>query len=189
MTCGLSWAEFDALFQRFADSPTSTTVFRWEAHPRYAIPTDEPSLVAFREGTPRPERSVRTSPWLARIATSTVAGKSWTRVRHVSDSTDEYLRWELVAYVESQAVGERILLTDDDIVTKHPDAWRFCGTNQDDNYAAVMHYTDEGAVDDIEYVHDPDRLERMDELRAVVEPNAFALNIWLATRRGVNGAA
>jgi hypothetical protein len=190
VTADLSWAEFDDAFQRFADSPTSTTVFRWEARAFYSIPADEPSLVAFRTGAPRPERSVRTSPWLARIATSTAAGKEWLRVRHVADATDEYLRWELLAYVESQAVGERILLTrDPERAAWLPDFWLFDGDDPADRYAVVMHYADDGTVDWLEYVTDRDRLVAYHVLRDAVVPGAVELNAYLAPRREVSGAA
>jgi hypothetical protein len=54
--------------------------FRLETLSTYAVPAEE-GLRAFRLGLPRPERSVRTSSWLRRIADTTAAGKSWRRVR------------------------------------------------------------------------------------------------------------
>ena len=64
---------------------------------------------AFRRGLPRPERSVRTSPWLARIALTTLEdGRAWQRVRIVDEPLSDYTRYELAGYVESQAAGEEI---------------------------------------------------------------------------------
>jgi hypothetical protein len=54
--------------------------FRLETLSTYAVPAEE-GLRAFRLGLPRPERPVRTSSWLRRIADTTAAGKSWRRVR------------------------------------------------------------------------------------------------------------
>lgn len=186
MTTGLTPAEFDQLFQQFADSPTSTTVFRWEARQHYAIPRDEPSLVAFREGTPRPERSVRTSPWLARIAASTVAGKEWARVRRPADN--EYFRWELLAYVESQAAGERILLADAPAY-QLPDFWLFLGTAPTDRYAIVMHYDDAGVPVEFEYVDHPDTIAEYERIAGELLALGQRLNDFLASGGGVTGAA
>jgi Family of unknown function (DUF6879) len=69
-------------------------------------------IAAFLRGEPRPEWSVRTSPWLARIAARTAAGRSWRRVHVVRLPLSDYLRYELVGYVESQACGEQIRITD-----------------------------------------------------------------------------
>ncbi|MGH8571998.1 MAG: DUF6879 family protein, partial [Gammaproteobacteria bacterium] len=48
--------EFDALFDRF-----EVSAFHLETHQDYAIEEEDKRLRAFREGLPRPERSVRTS--------------------------------------------------------------------------------------------------------------------------------
>lgn len=191
MTAGLTATEFDELFQRFADSPTSTSVFRWEARQYYAIPSDEPSLVAFREGTPRPERSVRTSPWLARIATSTDAGKDWSRLRYIAEPLTEYVRWELLAYVESQAAGERILIrTGAAAQPSRVDFWVFDGTEPADRYGILMHYEDDGTPIEFEYVDRPDAVAQM-QLTAedLVADGSTPLNAWLAARQGATGAA
>ena len=65
---GLAPAEFDALFNSFG-----TDVVRLEALPFYAVGgTEQQRLDAFHARRPRPLRNVRTDPWLARIAVSTV---------------------------------------------------------------------------------------------------------------------
>ena len=188
MTTGLTGPEFDACFQRFADSPTSTTVFRWEGLQHYAIAADEPSLVAFREGTPRPERSVRTSPWLARIAASTIAGKRWTRVRWVSEPLIEYVEWEMYAYVESQAVGEEITFVPEREYDL-PDFWVFDGTGPDDRRAILMHYDGYGVPGEFEYVDDEHRVADLLTAARELYQDATPLNVYLALRRGVAGAA
>jgi len=194
VTTGLTPDEFDGLFQRFADSLTSTSVFRWEARQHYAIPKDEPSLVAFREGTPRPERSVRTSPWLRRIAASTVAGKKWTRVRVLTEPLSEYVRWELLAYVESQAAGERILVTtefnrDEFAADLLPDFWVFDGDRPADQYAILMHYDETGVPVEFEYRDDPEGLAVWLQESWELADSATPLNQYLAPRRVVSGAA
>jgi hypothetical protein len=75
---------------------------------------------------PRPERSVRTSPWLRRIAVTTVAGKRWQRVHIVEHLLSEYLCYEIEGYVES-ATGEEISIADraahPDLARLGPDFW------------------------------------------------------------------
>jgi hypothetical protein len=49
-------------------------------------------LRAFREGLPLPEQSVLTDPWLAQVARTALAGKTWDRVRIVDRPLTEYQR-------------------------------------------------------------------------------------------------
>lgn len=187
MRSGLTSEEFDELFGRFADSATSRSVFRWEALQQYQVAADDPSLRAFREGTPRPERSVRTSPWLARIATSAAAGKRWSRVRYVDEPLTEYVRWELLAYVESQAAGEQILVTRE--TSGLVDFWLFDGAEPKDRYAVLMHYDETGAAVEFEYCDDPEALAGWRQAAGKLTDGATPLNTYLAGRREVSGAA
>jgi hypothetical protein len=100
--------QFDALFDQFQH-----TAFRLEAQPSYDVGGSEvAALAAWREGRPRPERSVRTQPWLARIAATTAQGKTWRRLRVLDDPLTEYQRYQLTSgsYQESQACGDETLL-------------------------------------------------------------------------------
>ena len=191
MTAGdpadLTSGEFEELFQRFAQSPTATSAFRWEARQYYLIPWDEPSLVAFQTGTARPERSVRTSPWLARIATSRAAGRDWSRVRHVVEPLSEYVRWEMVSYVESQAAGERILVTIGNSVPTDADYWLFDGDDIGDRYAIVMHYAEDGAPERFELTTDHRRFEELSRYRDGLLAEAIPLNEYLARDCGRSG--
>lgn len=111
--------DFDALFDTFTH-----TAYRLECLPTYAVPAEDATVQAFREGTARPERSVRTSPWMRRIAVSTAAGKSWSRTRVIDTPLTEYQQISLPAYVESQAVGEQIAVAErDDVGDLGPDFW------------------------------------------------------------------
>jgi hypothetical protein len=189
MAPGLSADQFDELFRHFADSPTSTAVWRWEGRQSYAIPSDEPSLVAFRDGTPRPGRSVRTSPWLARIATSTAAGKLWRRVRPVTEPLSEYVQWELLAYVESQAAGEEIRVLPVDGMTGPEDVWVFDGDTTNDRYAIVMHYDADGSPLRFELVTGEGRVRNYLTMVGGLFDDALPLNAYLAPQRLVSGAA
>lgn len=185
MTRSLNHRQFDGIFERFASAPTSTSVFRWEGLQHYAVDYDEPSWKAFREGTPRPDRSIRTDDWLARIARSTLAGKDWSRVRHVVEPVSDYVRWELTAYSESAPVGEQIGIIRrlPDSVVSLPDFWLFDGETDDDRHAIVMHYSAAGEPVDFDYRDDRADLGEFhtfaDQLRRLAEP----LNVYLARGR------
>jgi hypothetical protein len=170
---------FDALFDTFTDR-----TFRLETLQAYAVSSEDARLRAFREGTPRPERSVRTDPWLRRIAVSTAAGKSWGRVHVVTRPVTEYLRYELVSYVESQAVGEQIGIVDggDHPLLASPDFWLF-DWDTDHTQAVVMHYSPDGRIQDREHVTDPTRLDQLNTARRAAQRDAVPLNTYLAVTR------
>lgn len=173
---GLNSAAFNALF----DS-AHRSVFRWEAHPLYAVPGDDASMAAFRAGTPRPERSVRTSPWLRRIAvqsTREVEPVDWWRVRVMGDPLSEYDHWSLLAYVESQAAGEQVRVIDPGRL-ESDDFWLIdAGTPH--AVAVVMHYDGEGRLLERERVTDRQRLEELAAVCAAATTLSVPLNVWLA---------
>jgi hypothetical protein len=130
--------EFNAAFDSF-----QVSAFRLESLQTYAVSAEDARLRAFREGLPRPERSVRTSPWLHRIAATTIAGKAWSRVRLVHHPLTEYTRYEMIGFVESQAVGDQIRIVD---LNRHPqlsdlgpDFWLF-DAGEPDEFAIIMRY-------------------------------------------------
>lgn len=182
---GLDYAAFDAVFDDFAESPTATAVFRWEGLQHYDVDYDEPSWRAFREGTTRPDRSIRTDPWLARIARTTLAGKRWERIRYIVEPPTDYTRWELLAYGESAPVGEEIgIILDLPASSYHlPDFWVFDGDDRADRRAVIMHYGYGGEPIEFELRDDPEQVSALytaaDQLRALAEP----LNAYLARRR------
>lgn len=181
--------QFFDVFDRYAASPSSTTVFRWEGLQVYDVDYDDPSYTAWHQGTERPERSVRTDPWLARIAASTLDGKRWTRVRYVTEPLTDYTAWELVAHAEAQAAGERILITLTPLGQTLTDFWLFDGA-PDDRCAVLMHYDASGAPTAFEYTDDPEMLRTLASTAARLETSAIPLNAYLArSRAGVSGAA
>jgi hypothetical protein len=173
--------EFDALFDRFR-----LTVARLEALPAYDVGGQEAVRIqAFREGRPRPVRSVVTDPWLARIAVSTItAGKRWTRVRVVDDPLTDYQRYQLTSHQEAQAVGEQVLIAPRSVVGDvGPDFWLF-DESEPDAHAVVMRYDAQGHWLGASVVTDLDEAHRLgDRLRAVTA-SAVPLNDFLAVARG-----
>ena len=145
--------DFNATFDSFR-----TSAFRLECRQTYKINIEDARLRAFRQGKPRPERSIRTDPWLRRIAETTLAGKSWSRVRLIQRPLTEYTRYELISFVESQAVGEQIQILDldehPDLTTLGPDFLLF-DAGEPDQSAIALHYDDEGSVLGYEHI-DPE---------------------------------
>jgi hypothetical protein len=166
---------FDSLFDAF-----TYTAYRWEGLPAYAVSVEDASLRAFVDGTPRPERSVRTSPWMARIAVSTANGKQWSRTRIVDQPLTEYQRYQLMSYVESQAVGEQIALVDRaDLAVDGPDFWLF-DADTEHAHAVLLHYTPAGALDRFESVHDPAALTGLRGRMSAARGASHPLNEFLA---------
>lgn len=164
--------QFDTLFDQIA-----STAERLEARPAYHVPGEAALLNAWRHGEPRPERSVRTSPWLARIAVTTAtAGKVWSRIRVVDDPMTDAQRYALEAYRESQAAGERIFLAPRMAVeVDGPDFWLL-----DRRLAVLMHYHPDGQLDRRELVEDQEVVSECARQFDQLAARAVALNVFLA---------
>ncbi|MPZ65718.1 MAG: hypothetical protein GEU83_09465 [Pseudonocardiaceae bacterium] len=157
-----------------------------------ALRQEDEGFRAFREGTPRPERSVRTNPWLRRVAVTTVAGKQWQRVHIVAHPLTEYLRYEIVSYVESAAAGEEIRIADraahPDLAALSSDFWLF-DIESDHAFAVLMHYDQDGHVLDFEHTDDPGTLQRCRAQRDLALQHSVGLNTYLATERATGQVA
>jgi hypothetical protein len=173
-------SDFDALFDSFTHS-----AYRLEALPSYAVSREDAFMRSFLEGTARPERSVRTSPWMRRIAVTTAAGKVWTRTRVHDIPLTEYQRFQLLAYVEALAVGDRTSLVARSAVGNlGPDFWLF-DAETDHPFAAVMHYTDDGEFEGFEHVAGATRISMLTSVRRRVEAHEVPLLEFLASHRAV----
>lgn len=166
--------DFDALFDTFTHS-----AYRLETLPAYAIPREDASYRAFLDGTARPERSVRTSSWMRRIAITTAAGKVWTRTRVLDTPPTDYQRFQMPAYLESQTVGDRTSLVDRGIVGDlGPDFWSF-DHGTDHARVAVMRYGADGEFEGFDLVTDHDRIAEFAERRRLAEAHAVPLAEYL----------
>ena len=151
--------DFAACFDEFRVS-----AFRLETLRQYAVPAEDERIAAFRERRPLPERSVRTSPWLRRIAETTAAGKHWSRVHVVDVPLSEYVRFEMVTYRESAQAGEDIRITDrradPALDALQTDFWLF-DAETDHPFAALMQYNADGHYVDAAGDERPHRHRRM----------------------------
>jgi uncharacterized protein DUF6879 len=172
--------EFDQLFNRF-----TATAFHLETHQAYAVSEEDERLRAWRDGRPRPERSVRTSPWLQRIASTTIAGKRWSRVHLIKEPLSEYLRYQLVGYVESQAVGEEIRLASineyPELAGLGPDMWLF-DSGTPGAFGVQLDFDEFGHLIDIVSV-DVDGVVELELERDLALDYSVSLAEYLATRQ------
>ncbi|MGH3767136.1 MAG: DUF6879 family protein [Pseudonocardiaceae bacterium] len=173
--------EFDLLFDRFEAS-----AFHLETHQTYAMSEEDERLKAFREGLPRPERSVRTSPWLRRVAVTTAVGKQWGRVHIIEHPLSEYLRYELIGYVESQAAGDVIGLADcgmhPELVDLGPDFWLFDhGTSA--AFGVLLHFDHSGHLLDIASVTDSAGVAELERQRKLAMDRSVSLADYLAGQK------
>lgn len=170
--------DFEACFDTFR-----STAFRLETLQHYDAPAEYERIAAFREGGPLPERSPRTSPWLHRLAETTAEGKRWSRVRIVERPLSEYVRFELVTYLESQRAGEDIHLTDRQA---HPglqdlraDFWLFdAETSQP--VAALMEYDQQGRYLGAAVTSDPETVRACTASRDLALRHSVPLATYLA---------
>lgn len=162
----------------------TSSAFRLECLPAYRAASEEAALADFLAGKPKHERSIRTEPWLARIALTTlIQDKSWSRVHIVDLPLSDYLRFEFASYVESQAAGEQIRIIDR---AKHPevadlrqDFWLF-DADTDAPFGHVQRYADDGTYLGADEITDPATLDRCIQLRKQTWRTAEPLNVFLA---------
>jgi hypothetical protein len=171
--------DFDALFDRFEH-----TAFRLEARPSYDVGGEEAvRIAAFRERRPRPERGVRTDPWLRRIAVTTSQGKVWRRLRLVDDPLTDYERYQLLSgsYQESLACGDETVLLDRGCAAAiggMADFWLFDGGTPAAQGFFLL-YTPAGQFSGITPA-DAGDLRRMQEVAERIAPLATPLSEFLA---------
>jgi len=178
----LARADLSACFDLF-----ERTAERLEVLPAYAVGgAEEERLRAFRLGLPRPERSVRTSPWLARIARTTAEGKSWRRVRVLGWPLTEYQRYQLTGYQESAAAGDVIRIADrsahPELATLDRDLWLF-DADGPLPFAALMSYDEADAYLGSEITTAPGSVERCRAALRLAGRYAVSLDTYLARLR------
>jgi hypothetical protein len=178
----LARADLNACFDMFERS-----AFRLETLRAYAVGgAEEERLRAFRLGLPRPERSVRTSPWLARIAQTTAAGKSWHRVRVVGHPLTEYERYQMIGYQESAAAGDVIRIADraahPELAALARDFWLFDAEGPQP-FAALMAYDEAGGYLGSEIAAAPEVIERCKADQRLAGRYAVPLDRYLARLR------
>lgn len=178
MTRNLTPEQFDAEFDVLWAS-----AYRLEAQPVYDVAGEAAIRQAMATGAPRPERSIRTNRWLARIARTVLTSEvEWTRTRVVDDPPTEYQLQQLeAAYPESQTVGEQIRVARRGDLPAAPggDFWLLDGGTKHAR-AILMRYDDEGRWLAAELTTLPEELAQLEARRRWIDANAVPLNQFVA---------
>jgi hypothetical protein len=166
------------------------SAFRLETLRAYAVPGEDERLKAFGRGLPRPERSVRTSSWLRRIAADTAAGKSWRRVRVVGRPLSEHECYQLIGYRESAEAGELTRIADrsacPELATLTRDFWLFdVGTARP--FAALMSYNHAGQYLGAEVTAEPAVIVACVTARNLAQRCSVPLGVYLAQLKAEAG--
>jgi hypothetical protein len=169
--------EREQLFDR------AVTFFRLEAQPQYQNPAEVERFHTFQQGGEFPERSPQTSPWLAKIASSTAAGGIWHRVHVVSQPLTDLMRFELTTDLENVAAGEKVLVADRSIhqwmkgLTQ--DFWLLDGDDPDCATAILMRYDDQGRFLDAEISTNREVIRQCLRRRDLILPRAVRVADYL----------
>lgn len=137
MTWVKSGAEFAELFRTFERS-----AWRWECQGTYREPDEREPLQAWRDGHPT---YAFMDDWLAQIRQQTAEGKTFERVRMLTEPPTEYLRWLFGFTHLNIEAGEDIRWIGEDQAHKlgapDHDFYLF-----DDRLVALLHFDDNGVA-------------------------------------------
>jgi len=185
----LATATLEECFERFVRLPYAASAHKMEALDAYSVTAETEALGIFRERLAGrftrtlPERSVRTSPWLARIQETSLAGKAWSRTRVCGWPPTEYQRFQFAyGYPPSIEAGEVIRVADK---TEHPELaeldefWLFDAEGPEP-YAALLDYDDSGAWLGCRVTDDPDVISRCQDQVQLAAHFAVPLDVFLS---------
>lgn len=155
--------------------------FRLETHPQYLVPQEAEEFAAWRAGRPMALQTPETSPWLAKIRSTTAAGYRWSRVHVVDWPLSDYIRYELWGYQANVAAGEDVRLADRRFAPvlgeMRRDLWLI-----DDEIAVWMDYDAEGRFLEPTLAR-PAEVELARRLRAAAWAHAVPLHEYMAQVR------
>ncbi|WP_031467078.1 DUF6879 family protein [Sciscionella sediminilitoris] len=165
----MSWLtveQFDALFERWEHS-----CWRWECQGDYSEPDESGPFDDWKAG--HPDNSFL-DPWLAQVRAWVAEGKTFARVRMLTDPLTEYLQWMITVTELNIAAGEDIRwITQDQVRRLEPpieDFYLF-----DERLVATMKF-EAGRLRGAEVTDEPAELARhilwRDRLTAVSLPHA-----------------
>lgn len=134
----------------------SSTAFRLEAQPSYAVTEEREALEQFSRGDPQPPSEYGWwQEWLDLVAWHTAHGRTMQRVRVTSEPPTTYQRWLAWGDRWNAKAGERISLVPRSravLATLPLDAdwWLF-----DDERVVVMRFSDSGELARTTLITDP----------------------------------
>lgn len=167
---GASWDEAFRTFTRSA--------WRLEAQGVYREPYERQPLIDFLAGQD-PDLSFM-DEWIADVHADVAAGKTYGRVRVLTEPLTDYLRFELSFTQLNIDAGEEVRVLPmrrfTELEVPQVDFWLF-----DDARAAVMHL-DENGFAYADLVTDEPEITRFREIREVAWQNAIPFSEYLSNR-------
>lgn len=165
--------EFARLVRSFKRS-----AWRWECQGEYHEPSERESLRLWHEGRDDPSRAER--PWLQRMRQLRAEGRTWARVRMMTEPPTEYLRWMFDGTHLNVEAGEDIRWLDE------ADAHRLGAPEYDfyfldDELLVVLQFGEEGVIG-ADVSDDPVRVAEAREWRDRAWANATPHAEYMATR-------
>lgn len=138
--------------------------WRWECQGEYAI--DEDKLQRWRDGLPTDREAKR--PWLDYIRGLRAAGKTFERVRMLTEPLNEYLRWLLEQTQDNIDAGEDIRWIEQGAVPATLPSYDFYLF--DDTRVAIMRFGDDKLLADLEVTDEPAIVDQHRAYRDAVWP-------------------
>lgn len=172
----VSRVRFPELFDTF-----SSTAWRWECQGEYHEPDEAEPFAAWKVG--HPDDSFL-QPWCEKIRKLTGEGKTFGRVRMLTEPLTEYLEWMLSFTHLNIDAGEDIRWIAESTVTALPDRPRDDFYIFDDVRVATLLF-DENGVCGAEVTDDRDSVQRALKWRHLVSDLAIPHSKYLTDVRSV----
>lgn len=156
----------------------SSSAWRWECQGVYHEPDEQEPFALWRQG--RPDYSFL-DDWLAMVRQWRADGKTFQRVRMLTDPATDYLRWMLSLTHLNVEAGDDIRWLSEADATRlgaPPDDFYLL----DDELVVVMHFGNSG-VAGAEVTDDPARVEAARRWRALAWQHAIPHTEYLASSR------
>lgn len=140
------------------------SVFRLETLPIYLDEYQSEHCQAWLADRPLPPWSAETRAWFDYVSQTTQAGRRWQRVHVLSRPLNDYLRYELTMYSDTERFGYETLIADREGHTEldalTSDFYLFDGDGDYETaFAILMHYDDDGRFLGMWRTDDPPVLE------------------------------
>ncbi|MCS7477501.1 DUF6879 family protein [Umezawaea endophytica] len=154
------------------------SAWRWEAQGVYREPVEQEALRQFLAGD-EPDLSYM-DDWLTGVRALVDAGRTFSRVRVLTEPLTDYLRFELAATPRNVAAGEDIRVIAQgrarELELPDHDFWIF-----DDRRVAVMHFAEDG-FHHAEVITDAPAVAKFREIRDRAWKDATPFSDYLTSR-------
>lgn len=159
------------------------TAWKLEVRDRYNVSEETETIERFLKtgDLGRDEDRARTSSWHRNVTARRKEGKTWQRVRVVSDPLSDYIAWEHAVTRFNVEAGEDIRW----LPRLHPavkqlpalDFWLF-----DNRWSCVLHFDDDDVPYELERIDDPATIAQHCQWRDIAWQHAIPHSEYIPTR-------